>query len=110
MAALRLAACGTHLTCIKLFPMEMTHVQVVVTLDESIKVTSEVLSAEELTTLEVQSKRVPVRLCFPISTRDTTGELDPPHLCFPELSGGKEWGQRRAAVADIFSLLVAAHL
>jgi len=62
--------------------MEMTHVQVVVTLDESIKVTSEVLSAEELTTLEVQSKRVPVRLCFPISTRDTTGELDSPHLCF----------------------------
>jgi hypothetical protein len=114
MAALRLAGCGAHPTGIKLFPMEMTRVQVVVTLDESVKVTSEVLGAEELTTLEVgsgdKSERVPVRLCFPLSTRDATGQLDPPHLCFPELSGGKEWGRRRAAVADIFSLLVAAHL
>lgn len=94
--------------------MEMAHVQVVVTLDESVKVTSEVLGAEELTSLEVesegQSERVPVRLCFPLSTEDATGQLDPPHLCFPELSEGKEWGRRRAAVADIFSLLVAAHL
>jgi hypothetical protein len=94
--------------------MGMTHVQVVVRLDESVKVTSEVLGAEELTTLEVksgdQSERVPVRVCFPLSTQDAIGQLDPPHLCFPELSGGKEWGRRRVAVADIFSLLVAAHL
>lgn len=114
MTALRLAACGAHLTGTKLYPMEMTHVQVVVTLDESIKVTSEVLGAEALTTLEVesgdQSERVPIRLCFPLSTRDAAGQLDPPRLCFPELSGGEEWGQRRAAAADISSLLVVAHL
>jgi len=93
----------------------MKRAQMVVTLEESIKVASDVLGAEELTSLEVTnddtSKIVPATMHFPLNTQDPTEKLSSPRLCFPELSNGQKWGIRRsAAVEELFSVLVAVDL
>jgi hypothetical protein len=82
--------------------METKQAQAAVTLDESVMVTRDILGAEESTWMTVAgddpSKRIPV------------GGLDPPRLCFPELSNNREWGRRTAAFAEVSSLLVTADL
>ena len=66
-------------------PIKMKHAQVIVTLEESVKVTSDVLGEELISLMagsDDQSKNVPIKLCFPRGAQNAAERLSAPQLCF----------------------------